>query len=279
MKKPWRSWKAGNSTSLLFWPLLSLVAIAILWTLTAIRTANDHTTLEQTAAHDAASSAEAYEHFLSRSVGQMDQITMQLKFQWEHSRRKFHFEELNEQGIFTGTTFIAVSIYDRTGRLLTSTRNTSTPVSLAKSDFFDFHKNNISTALKMTVAPPTKDSRHFLQFSRRLDGTDDAFDGMIVLNIDPEYFTSFYSPHSLGDAGLVAMIFEESDGRIEKDGTSTEGFGPVVTKALASFGLDDARVLTQGDADKILDYFGGSPCIRMKSACGRWSCTSSLGNG
>ena len=33
-----------------------------------------------------------------------------------------------------------------------------------------------------------------------------------------------------------------------------------------------------GDADKILDYFGGSPCIRTKSACGRWRCTSGQEN-
>ena len=167
MKNRWSSIKAGIHTSLFFWPALSLIAIVMLWTMSAVRTANEHATLEQTAVHDAASSAEAYEHFLSRSIGQMDQITMQLKFQWEHSREKFRFEELNEQGVFTDATFISVSIYDREGALQTSTKIASTPTSLAKADFFAFHKNNISTALKITIAPVTQASRRFLQFSRR----------------------------------------------------------------------------------------------------------------
>ncbi|MBC7415155.1 MAG: hypothetical protein H7327_09505, partial [Herminiimonas sp.] len=246
MKNRLSSIKACVHSSLLFWPALSLIAIALLWTMSAVRTANERTTLEQTAIHDAASSAEAYEHFLSRSIGQMDQVTMQLKFQWEHSREKFRFEELNQQGVFTDAAFISVSIYGRDGSLQTSTKIASTPMSLANADFFAFHKNNISTALKITVAAVSQASRRFLQFSRRLDGPDDTFDGMVVLNIDPDYFTSFYSAHSLGNAGLVAMVLVESDGRIEKDGIGMQGLGPIVTMPLPAFGSEDeARVWTR----------------------------------
>jgi hypothetical protein len=37
--------------------------------------------------------------------------------------------------------------------------------------------------------------------------------------------------------------------------------------------LSDQYSPNRGDADKILDYFGGSPCIHTKTAFGRSSCT------
>ncbi len=54
---------------------------------------------------------------------------------------------------------------------------------------------------------------------------------------------------------------------------------PYLYAALRLMGIADVESAyaegldMKGDADKILDYFGGSPCIHTKTAFGRLSCT------
>lgn len=51
-----------------------------------------------------------------------------------------------------------------------------------------------------------------VQFTRRLEDADDAFDGIVVISVEPSYFSSFYDRQSLGKGGLVAIL--TSDGTV-----------------------------------------------------------------
>lgn len=65
-----------------------------------------------TALKDAASYAEAYEHYVARSLSQIDQITMQLKYGWEQSAGATRLEDLRRNGMFTDPVFVSVAFYD-----------------------------------------------------------------------------------------------------------------------------------------------------------------------
>ena len=64
---------------MLFWPLLCLALGLLLWGSVLVKERSDLELADATALKDAASYAEAYEHYVARSLSQIDQITMQLK--------------------------------------------------------------------------------------------------------------------------------------------------------------------------------------------------------
>lgn len=76
----------SNRFLVLLWPLLAVLACSALWAATLLRVEAEQERVASQARKDVAAYAEAYEQYITRSVAQMDQITMQLKFSWENSR-------------------------------------------------------------------------------------------------------------------------------------------------------------------------------------------------
>ena len=212
----------GNSTTstlgpLLPWPVTCLLLACLVWGFTLFKARSDLELVGKTALKDAASYAEAYEHYVARSLSQIDQITMQLKYGWEHSESVMRLEDLRRNGMFTDPVFVSVAFYDPTGARMTSTGARALPASIASEPVFAFHKNNNSTALRIG-APGKRDSGHEIRFSRRLETGDDLFAGVIVLVVRSDYFTSFYNDKVLGRKGMLMMIDSQHKVRMERNG-------------------------------------------------------------
>jgi diguanylate cyclase (GGDEF)-like protein len=192
-----------------------LIAIAM-WVVTIYRADRELAQAEAGAIDEAGAYAEAYQQYITRSIGQIDQVTMQLKQSWEQAGGALRLEELQRAGMFMDSAFVSVSIVDRSGRVRTSAGQPLDAARFAHADFFRFHKNNNSTALRIDVPPGARGSaQDAVLFTRRLDTRDDDFDGVVLVTVDANYFTSFYIPTTLGRKGMVAMVGADSRLRAE----------------------------------------------------------------
>jgi len=201
----------------LLWPLLALLACMTVWSATVMRANTEHERLDSQARKDAAAYAEAYEQYITRSVAQMDQITMQLKFSWERSRQPNLLDELRRDGMFTDSAFHLVAVLDRAGVVRSSTRAGLVGTDLAAGNYFSQHRDNNSTALRVGAAPSQFGAASdAVLFTRRLDTGDDEFDGIVLMAVDARYFTSFVSPATLGAGGVVALAASEGSLRVEQ---------------------------------------------------------------
>jgi len=201
----------------LLWPLLALLACMTVWSATVMRANTEHERLGSQARKDAAAYAEAYEQYITRSVAQMDQITMQLKFSWERSRQPNLLDELRRDGMFTDSAFHLVAVLDRAGVVRSSTRAGLVGTDLAAGNYFSQHRDNNSTALRVGAAPSQFGAASdAVLFTRRLDTGDDEFDGIVLMAVDARYFTSFVSPATLGAGGVVALAASEGSLRVEQ---------------------------------------------------------------
>jgi diguanylate cyclase (GGDEF)-like protein len=234
----------------LFWPVLALFVCAAIWLVTISRADAELARANTLASRDAASFAQAYEQYITRSVGQMDQITMQLKHSWEHSRSPALLANLKRDGMFTDSAFVAVSILDRNGVVRSSVHPGEALPDLAATRFFAQHRNSISTALRIGAAPEALAySEDVVLFTRRLDTADDEFDGVVLLAVDARYFTSFVGPATLGRFGVVAMAGTEELLRIEQRGDGTvagSGTGSVLPVSPASWASTGGVRLLEG---------------------------------
>ncbi len=205
----------------LLWPVLALLACAALWTAAMLRANAEHRRAEDQAFKEADAYAEAYEQYVTRSLAQMDQITMQLKHSWEHSHDKALVEDMRRDGMFTDSAFIAVSVIGRDGRLASSSGiPAGEGIDLSAARFFIQHRDSNSSALRIGMPPPELGRlRGTLLFTRRLDTLDDEFGGVLLMAVDAAYFTSFVSAPTLGAHSLLALVGSESRLHIEQDGS------------------------------------------------------------
>jgi len=243
----------------LLWPLLALLACIALWSATLMRANAEQARLDRQARKDAAAYAEAYEQYITRSVAQMDQITMQLKFSWEHARMPGQLgllDEMRRDGMFTDSAFHVVAVLDRTGTVRASTRASLIGADLAAGNYFSQHRDNNSTALRVGATPTQFGvAGDVVLFTRRLDTPDDEFDGIVLMAVEARYFTAFVSPATLGAGGVVALAGTEGRLRVEQysDGSAFVDAATLPRAARLWSGEHGVRVVDSAGADGFLD--------------------------
>lgn len=186
--------------------------------------------VEQVAIKDVGAYADAYEQYLTRSIGQIDQITMQLKHSWEQAPLRFELAALKRAGMFTDPAFVHLSIMNERGEITTAIGHSPARLLSSESIPFAFHRNDISTALRIWPVQVSRSHDAVVRFTRRLDGPNDEFRGLVSLLVDARFFTSYYGARTLGRYGSVAVI--SGDGvQLEQHG---EGVAPRAGKPIFS---------------------------------------------
>lgn len=98
-------------------------------------------------------------------------------------------------------------VYDDTGRWIVHSQPT-TPMGANNSDrdYFQYHRSH--TARTVHVGAPVRSKstgEWIIPVSRRLNGPDGRFAGVVLATIRVGYFERFYQQFNIGDDGLIAM--------------------------------------------------------------------------
>jgi len=217
MQQRWTPAVARYTFSIILWPLLALLLLVALWGTVALRMEHERARLESSALEEASAAAQAYEQYVTRSVANLDQVTMQLKQSWEQSGATLRLEEMARDGMFIGDAFACVAILDRQGALRTAIRPQACGAAGPNAAFFAYHQNNNTSALRIGPPPGALTSAHqVVLVSRRLDRPDGEFDGVVLAAVRADYFTGFYLPSTPGRGGMVATVGAESGLRVEQ---------------------------------------------------------------
>lgn len=215
--------KAGflraNLRLILAWPLLCLALCAVLWTATLLQLEAEKKVAQQQALDSVASQSKAYGQYLLRTLEQMDQLTLQLKYEWENSHDHLRLDQLKTQGMYALPQFAIVAILDRKGHAVTATAPLTRLRTNERSDFLLRHWRSNSSALRIALgrangangaaAPGADDS--LVHFTRRLEDEDGNFDGVLLISIHSSYFSEFYDSVNFGKLGMSAMVGEEGE--------------------------------------------------------------------
>ena len=209
----------ANLRLILAWPLLCLALCAVLWTATLLQLEAEKKVAQQQALDSVASQSKAYGQYLLRTLEQMDQLTLQLKYEWENSHDHLRLDQLKTQGMYALPQFAIVAILDRKGHAVTATAPLTRLRTNERSDFLLRHWRSNSSALRIALgrangangaaAPGADDS--LVHFTRRLEDEDGNFDGVLLISIHSSYFSEFYDSVNFGKLGMSAMVGEEGE--------------------------------------------------------------------
>jgi signal transduction histidine kinase len=183
-------------------PLIAVLALALIWatTFSVIRVK------DVAAAHAAAASTSvllsAYEAQVVRNLREID-LTLNLVRFWPRRTAGRTLADLKEKGFLPPDLLFVVSIADANGTIVDSTRPIGKQ-NVADQDIFRKQRESDSLVIGQLPPGPTGDAK--LPFSRRLNASNGAFDGVVIVSVDAAYFVSGYDASKLGEHGVLSLI-------------------------------------------------------------------------
>jgi diguanylate cyclase (GGDEF)-like protein len=229
------------------WPITCLALGLLLWGATLSKVNVERRLLDENALKDATFLSAAYAQYLSNVLEQADQITRLVKHQWEHSGRAFKLENSFQIDSFPGSRYLFVNLTNSSGETIARFLPDSKPALTADRDYFIFHKTNNANVL-FVGKPVTSRStgKTVIHFSRRLERPDGAFDGVVVVSVEPIVFSSFYGGKELGQAGLLAMIGKDGILRTSTTGGAAGKPTPIPLASIPAFSAEQGAKLMAG---------------------------------
>jgi hypothetical protein len=195
-------------------PLITVFLLLVIWS-TAFGVIK---VKEADASHAAAASTSvllsAYEALAVRALTQIDQTLNLVKY-WPRRTAGHTLAELKSKGLLPPDLLFTVSIADVNGNIVDTT-HPSAKQNVVGQDIFLKARDSESFVIGRLPRGPTGDTQ--LQFSRRLNDPNGAFNGAVIVSVEAAYFVSGYDPLKLGEHGVLSMIGVDGISQVRRTG-------------------------------------------------------------
>jgi diguanylate cyclase (GGDEF)-like protein len=212
----------------LIWSAGCLTLIALVWSVTLTKTRSERAEAEKGIFLLATAHSRAYADQLARTLTQIEQLTLNLQYQWTKHGTAVNLEEQRQFGLFPRSGKIDVSIIDASGTTVTSTLS-APPVNAAEESYFKFHRTHVDRHLR--VENGLIDGRHadtpLLRFTRRLEGPDGSFNGVVLVNTEPSFLASVIDESTLDPRDFISIRHEDGVLLVSEKGSQIRGLGQV----------------------------------------------------
>jgi diguanylate cyclase (GGDEF)-like protein/PAS domain S-box-containing protein len=186
-------------------PLFAVLLLIVIWMSTFHFIALEHDAAQAAARNSTRELLDTYEAQVQRNLGGIDQTLKVLKSAVELKGPDRALPALNQQGLLPSGLVFVVSIADRNGKTVASNPPAKS-IDVSHEAYFTFHKETDSNT--PYVGQTTHDAANadwHLHFTRRLNDAAGQFAGIVIVEVDPSYFTSGYERSRLGDQGTLGL--------------------------------------------------------------------------
>lgn len=205
---------AIESTVLLV--VFAVLMLGVIWGATLHLIKLEQANAEHSAALLSQELAETYEAHAVRALREIDQTLKFVKYAYELKGTAVALREMKARDLLPPDLLFTVSIVDRGGDVVISTRPAELK-NVVDQDYFRASRANDV----FTVGQPHKDrisGEWKLQFSRRLNSVDGDFAGMVMVAVDASHFVSGYESAKLGGLGVLGLLGSDGAFRVRRTG-------------------------------------------------------------
>ncbi len=167
----------------------------------------------------------------NRTLRSADQVIRFIQSRYLEIGSRLNLAELTQKGVIDSEIFNQVGIIDAKGIYVLSNLPINGTLDLSDREHFKVHV--AADTGDLFVSKPLlgrASGKWSVQLSRRITRANGEFAGVVVVSIDPGYFTRFYNELNLGSEGLAALYGLDRIARARKVGTKEE-FGTNATNA------------------------------------------------
>ena len=166
-----------------------------------------------------------------RTFRSADQVMRFVQAAYLKDGNKLDLLDLTKRGVIDAEIFNQVGIIDAHGIYVLANRPITQRLDLSDREHFRVHVENDTD--EMFISKPVvgrATGRWSIQLTRRINRADGTFAGVVVISIDPSYFTDFYKELNLGDEGLNALYGTDGIAKARRVGEKVE-FGSKASSA------------------------------------------------
>ena len=188
---------------------ICLLTLAVIWSALYYHTSSDRSLAIATGEISSANLAMAFEEHVKKSVQSIDGLLLQLRKEYQRNPRGFgdriHFLAEHKS---VAELLIQVSTTDKNGIMTFNTKELpAVPLDLSDREHFRVHLNGQEDRLYISKPVIGRVSKKWsIQFTRKMLDSAGSFSGVIVLSIDPDYFSNFYKNMDIGASGAISLV-------------------------------------------------------------------------
>ena len=190
----------------LVWAVATALLIATWW-LIGSQVATHRDRELQAAGRDLANLTRVSQEHADRTLHSADQVVRFVQARYLELGPRLDLIALTQQGIIDAENFPQVGVIDAKGIYILANRPITSRLDLSDREHFAVHRDNPTDQLfvsKPVLGRAT--GKWSIQLTRRIELPGGGFGGVVVLSIDPGYFTRFYSDLRLGPQGVSTVI-------------------------------------------------------------------------
>ncbi|NTV11017.1 MAG: two-component sensor histidine kinase [Zoogloea sp.] len=185
----------------------AVLLLALTWFAVRYQTVTERELEIATVSRDNLNLARAFEEHTVRTLKSVDQTVLFLKYQYEKIGEKLDIRDHVREGMIINTLFNQIGVIDENGIYVLSSLPNHKPIDLSDREHFKVHRDTDSGQLFVSKPVLGRASGKWsLQLTRRINKPDGSFGGVVVISVDPFYFTRFYSDVDLGRGGVVTLV-------------------------------------------------------------------------
>jgi signal transduction histidine kinase len=191
-----------------FWLIgaFALLLIGTLWTALWFKASSELSAGYAHVRTETANLARAFEEHTVRTLASADQSLRYLKFAYQAHGTAVDLGAQVRDGLIDAALFNQIGVIDEHGSYVLSNLPNHQPIDLSDREHFRVHRDGTVSGLYVSKPVLGRASGKWsLQLTRRIDKADGSFGGVVVISIDPSYFTGFYLDVDLGRDGLIAL--------------------------------------------------------------------------
>jgi signal transduction histidine kinase len=219
-----------RNTLILVWSIAALL-LAVTWGHVFTLSKETRTRELANAERDLANITRLSQEHTNRTLRSADQVIRFVRSRYLEVGNKLDLMQLTNQGVIDTEIFNQVGIIDAEGIYALSNKPIKGRLDLSDRAHFKVHVNSDDQGLYISQPVLGRSTGLWsIQLTRRINKPNGKFAGVVVVSIDPGYFTRFYSELNLGPEGLTALYGLDGIARARKVG-SHEEFGSNATGA------------------------------------------------
>lgn len=195
----------GGRRSTLTVALICILAIFSIWLVTYQRIVFERGQAVTAVMNSNSNLAIAFEQQAYRTLKAAEQVAAFVREQYLVQGTDIDLVEWVEQGSIRETMFTIVSVVNEAGDVVDSSHTTAS-VNYSDRDFFVAQRNSQRDELYVNIPVVGRVSGEArVPMSLRITRPDGSFAGVVVMSVDPDNFTDFYSRADLGGRGLLEL--------------------------------------------------------------------------
>ncbi|HWI14813.1 MAG TPA: diguanylate cyclase, partial [Burkholderiales bacterium] len=198
--------------------LFSIALVAVIWTLFVLDARSERGEAVVTALKQNSNLAVAYDEHIVRTIKGLDAVIRFVRYEYGRAGARMSISRYIADGAIDGRLFSILSVVNENGDIVVSS-SPAASVNYADRDHFRIHRERDTDELYISKPVLGRVSHTWqIPMTRRIRKPDGSFGGVVVLSVDPSYFTDFYQKADLGENGLVMLVGLDGTARARRVG-------------------------------------------------------------